>query len=31
MDITNQARDFIQDVMNEHDLSTVRVVFSGMG
>ncbi|SDH52103.1 hypothetical protein SAMN05216352_101535 [Alteribacillus bidgolensis] len=31
MEITNQAKDFIQEVMNEHDMSTIRVVFSGMG
>ncbi len=31
MEITNEAKSFIQDVMKEHSMSNIRVVFAGMG
>lgn len=31
MNITDRARDYILDIMNEQGLNTVRVVFAGMG
>ncbi|MDQ0299256.1 hypothetical protein J2S78_001676 [Salibacterium salarium] len=31
MQITDEAKQFIESVMNEHNMSTIRVVFSGMG
>jgi hypothetical protein len=29
--ITDRAKDFLVETMNEHGLNTVRVVFAGMG
>ena len=31
MEITNQAKEFIEQVMKENNASTIRVVFGGMG
>lgn len=31
MKITDRAKDFLKETMNEHGLTTVRVVFAGMG
>ncbi len=31
MKITDRAKTFLQETMNEHGLNTVRVVFAGMG
>lgn len=31
MNISDRARDFLVETMNEHGLNTVRVVFAGMG
>ncbi len=31
MNITDSAKAFIEETMNEHSVSTIRVVFAGMG
>ncbi|MET3504066.1 hypothetical protein ABMB67_000149 [Halalkalibacter oceani] len=31
MNITDKARDFVKSTMEEHGISTIRVVFAGMG
>ncbi len=31
MNITDQARTFLEETMKEHGMNTVRVVFAGMG
>ncbi len=31
MEITDKAKQFIEGIMQEHDMSSIRVVFSGMG
>jgi hypothetical protein len=31
MKITDHAKTFLEDMMDEHGLRTVRVVFAGMG
>ncbi len=31
MQITDQAKELIQSVMDEENIDTIRVVFSGMG
>ncbi len=31
MKITDRAKTFLEEMMTEHGLNTVRVVFAGMG
>ncbi len=31
MQITQKAKEYIESVMKEHDVPTLRVVFSGFG
>lgn len=31
MQISDQAKQFLEGVMEEHDMDAIRVVFSGMG
>ncbi|PSL51342.1 hypothetical protein B0H94_101256 [Salsuginibacillus halophilus] len=31
MQITDQAKQFLESIMNEHGMDQIRVVFAGMG